>query len=118
MFFQRVENAKRQALSGWKGSGPVKAVERVREEIVRGGGYEMPPGQEDEKIVEEGILCIHTLQGCSLHHLSFVAVLHHSFTEMTYTSTVVHSTTQNIRSTYVHNRQSKVACVSCPVFVL
>ena len=54
-FFQRVENAKRQALSGWEGSGPVKAVDRVREEIVRGGGYETPPGQEDEKIVEEDI---------------------------------------------------------------
>jgi hypothetical protein len=31
----------------------VKAVERVREVV--GGGYETPPGQKDEKIVEEGI---------------------------------------------------------------
>ena len=53
-FFLRVENAKRQALSGWEGSGPVKAVERVREVVVT-GGYETPPGQKDEKIVEEGI---------------------------------------------------------------
>ena len=53
-FFQRVENAKRQALSGWGGSGPVKAVERVREVVVT-GGYETPPGQKDETVVEEGI---------------------------------------------------------------
>jgi 2'-phosphotransferase len=52
-FFLRVENAKRQALPGWEGPGPVKAVERVREAV--GGGYESPPGQKDEKIVEEGI---------------------------------------------------------------
>ena len=63
-------------------------------------------------------LCICTLWGHSLHHPSFVAVLHHSCMEITYTSTVVHSTTQNIRSTYVHNHRSKVAHVSCPVFVL
>ena len=53
-FFQRVENAKRQALPGWEGSGPVKAVERAREVVVT-GGYETPPGQKDERIVEEGI---------------------------------------------------------------
>lgn len=53
-FFQRVENAKRQALPGWEGSGPVKAVERVKE-VVTGVGYETSPGQKDEKTVEEGI---------------------------------------------------------------
>ena len=49
-----MENAKRQALPCWEGSGPVKAVERVKEVVVT-GGYETPLGQKDEKIVEEGI---------------------------------------------------------------
>lgn len=56
-FFLRVENAKRQALSGWEGCGPVKVVdsERVRQGVAK-GGYETPPAsQKDEKIVEEGI---------------------------------------------------------------
>ena len=40
----------------------------------------------------EGLLklCIRTLRGRSLRHPSFVAVLHHSFSEISYTSTVPH----------------------------
>ena len=53
-FFLRVENAKRQALPGWEGSGPVKDVERVKGVVLR-DGYETPPDQNVEKFVEEGI---------------------------------------------------------------
>ena len=41
-------------------------------------------------------LCIRTLWGRSLHHLSFVAVVHHSFRDIIY---VLH----NIRSIYMQN---------------
>ena len=51
------------------------------------------------------LLRIRTLRGRSLRHPSFVAVVHHSFTDIIY---VLH----NMRSTYVQNHRSNVACVS------
>ena len=64
-------------------------------------------------------LCIRTLRGRSLRHPSFVAVVHHSFTEINlYCSPTVVYVLHNMRSTYVQSHQSDIACVYHPVSVL